>query len=159
MRQVKGVAGRIREGSEGFAAIFQPGPAQFQHPCLSGTQVIDKDVQMRLLGMRRVRELGRGVILDLEIQMELLRALLAGPLRRNVTVHRLEKHLLAAGRPDIDPAAVAAGDLPAGEIGIELGECLGVPCVGGSEIEASGDCLARYPLPDHRHLPVESTPN
>ncbi len=82
LAQVERVAGRVGQRDPG-RAVGQPGGAQVDGP------------------------LGRGLVaVDLQVEVELLRPLLARPLRRDVVGRQLEGDLLAVAGPDGDPVGV-----------------------------------------------------
>src|SRR5690606_34333090 len=88
--------------------------AQLQHSPLGGLDVVDDEIEVRLLGVRRVGPLGRDVV----------GGQLAGDGRSRV-------------RSQLDPVDVVVGlDLPAGDRRIELGEPHGIGGVEGDYREA-----------------------
>ena len=66
----------------------------------------------RPLGLRR--RVG-----DLQVEVELLRPLLPGPLRGEVVGRALELDLLTVGRAQAEPVGVLPDHVPAGELGVE----------------------------------------
>jgi hypothetical protein len=72
------VPGRVGEDPEALAARAQPGRAQLEGAGLDGVEVVDEDVEVRLLRVRRVRPAGRVV-----------------------PAHLLEHHAFTSGRSDL----------------------------------------------------------
>ena len=119
--------GRVGEGDPA-RAVGQPGGAQLDGP----------------LG-------GRLVVLDLQVEVELLRSLLSRPLRGDVSGHPLERDLLAVAGPQRDPVRHLPHDLPARELDVEVGQGLDVRRVERGQLQLSGDRHAPTlpPAPDN----------
>ena len=113
LAQVERVTGRVGQRDPG-RPVGQPGRAQADRP--SG------------------RRLG---IVDLQVQVELLRVLLPRPPRRDVVRCALEFDLLAVRSPDAEPVGISADDVPAGEFGVERTDLLDVRRVEDGQVQAS----------------------
>jgi hypothetical protein len=83
------------------------------------------------------------VAVDQQVEVELLRPLLARPLRRDVVGGQLEGDLLTGQQPDGDPARHLPDDLPAGEFRVERRERLDVGGVEGDQFEAGSGSHGR----------------
>jgi len=120
LAQVERVAGRVGQ-RDPVGAVGQVGGAQLDRP----------------LG-------GLLIAVDLQIKVELLRPLLAWPLRADMVGRLLEGDLLAVRGPEGDPVGDLAGDVPPGEFGVERGQLLDVRGVEGDELELS--CHGHGPI-------------
>jgi hypothetical protein len=125
LAQVERVASRVGQ-RDPAGAVGQPGGAECDGPL-----------------SRRL------VVADRQVEVELLRVLLPGPLGRDVVWSSLEGDLLPVRYADGDPAGVLPDDLPAGELGVEGGELVDVGCVERGEFQAS--C--------HGHAPILAPPS
>ena len=80
------MAGGVEEDPEGRAGLMRMlGRAQLEHGGLGNIEIVDDHVDVHLLGV-----------------------LLAGPLRRPITLDGLERHRVAVVRADLPPGAVVA---------------------------------------------------
>ena len=79
---------------------------------------------------------GGGDVVHLEVQVELLRVLLAGPLRRCETVDALEvQRATGHGRLGVALLVVAVGDLTSGETCIEVSQASSVRRINGDGVQ------------------------
>jgi hypothetical protein len=100
---------------------------------------------------KRLRALCRLLVpVDQEIEVDLLGAFLAGPLRRNMLANLLEGNLLPVTGTQRDPAVHVADGLPAGQRGVERGERHNVCRVEGDELQASCHSHAGHRAPPLR---------
>jgi hypothetical protein len=76
-------------------------------------------------------------IVGLQVEVELLRVLLPGPLRRDMVWCALEFDLLAVRSPDAEPVGIVPDDVPTGEFGVERTDLVDVRRVEYGKVQAS----------------------
>jgi hypothetical protein len=92
---------------------------------------------------------GRLISVGQQVEVELLRQLLARPLRGDMVGSELERDLLPVARPHRDPVIVFVDRLPAGELGIErrlLLDVSGIERGGGQSSCCCHDSILSRPL-------------
>src|SRR4051794_27704427 len=114
LAEAERVPGRVEEDAEGSARLVRvPHRAELEDRSLGRVEIVDGDVEVRLLG-----------------------SLLARPVRRAVVLDPLEADRLSVGRGHLGPVAVVLGG-PAEEAAVERGHGAGV---GAVEDEADHAC-------------------